>query len=175
MKGERSELLGVVTKTVACLGFLGVIVAANYVTTNYGIVPVGFGLMATAGTYFVGASFILRDFIQDKLGRLAVLGLIAFGAGLSYGVSAQFIATASAVAFLLSETADWAVYSPLRKRGYVRAAVASNVVGAVVDTAVFLSIAGFPWRAAFAGQVIGKLAVTVAAVAVVAVFRWKRR
>ena len=29
--------------------FLGCIIAANYVTTRYGMVPVGFGLVATAG------------------------------------------------------------------------------------------------------------------------------
>lgn len=162
-------------KGLACAGFLGVIVAANYVTTKYGIVPVGFGLMATAGTYFVGVSFILRDLIQDKLGRLAVFALIAAGAGLSYGVSAPFIATASAVAFALSETADWAVYSPLRKRGYVRAAVASNVVGAIVDTFVFLTVAGFPMRAAFAGQVVGKTVVTAAAVLAVWLYRRARK
>lgn len=164
-----------IVKTTAALAFIGTILAANYVTTQYGMVPVGFGLMATAGTYFAGLAFILRDLVQDKAGRKAVIAVIVAGAVLSYAISAPFIATASAVAFLLSEAADFAVYTPLRKRGYVRAAVASNIVGAVVDTVLFLSIAGFPLRQAFAGQMVGKVLITLVVVAGVTAVRIARR
>jgi uncharacterized PurR-regulated membrane protein YhhQ (DUF165 family) len=189
-------------KIAAGLGFIATILAANYVTTQYGMVPVGFGLMATAGTYCAGLTFVLRDLVQDGLeapadrvtrwlrargirwtpGRMndsiqfAALGaLIVAGAALSYAVSAPAIALASATAFLLSESADFAVYSPLRDRGYIRAALASNFVGAVVDTAVFLGIAGFPLSQAFAGQMAGKVAVTLAVVVLVAGIRITRR
>jgi len=162
------------TSTVAGGAFLGTILAANYVTTRYGMVPVGFGLLATAGTYFAGLSFVLRDAVHDTAGRRAVLALILAGAALSFAVSATFIAVASAVAFLLSETADFAVYQPLRKRGYVRAAVASNAVGAVVDTVAFLTIAGFPLRQAFAGQMVGKLLMTAVVVGFVLAVRARR-
>jgi uncharacterized PurR-regulated membrane protein YhhQ (DUF165 family) len=163
------------TKIATALAFIGTILAANYVTTRYGMVPVGFGLMATAGTYFAGLAFILRDLVQDKAGRKAVVAVIMAGAVLSYAISSPFIATASAVAFLVSESADFAVYTPLRKRGYVRAAVASNIVGAAVDTVLFLTIARFPLSQAFAGQMVGKIAVTLAVVAAVSVFRMSRR
>lgn len=162
-------------KISAALAFIGTILAANYVTTRYGMVPVGFGLVATAGTYFAGLAFILRDLVQDKAGRKAVVAVILMGAALSYAVSSPFIATASAVAFLLSEAADFAVYTPLRKRGYVRAAAASNVVGAGVDTVIFLTIAGFPLSQAFVGQMVGKVAVTLAVVAGITAFRLSRR
>lgn len=162
-------------KIAAAAGFIATILAANYVTSQYGMVPVGFGLMATAGTYFAGLAFILRDLVQDTSGRRLVLALIATGAVLSYAVSNPHIATASAVAFLLSETADFAVYSPLRRKGYVRAAVASNLVGAVVDTIVFLAIAGFPVRQAFMGQLVGKMLITVVVVAAIVLVRTVRR
>jgi uncharacterized PurR-regulated membrane protein YhhQ (DUF165 family) len=162
-------------KIAAALAFVGTILAANYVTTAYGMVAVGFGLMATAGTYFAGLAFILRDLVQDKAGRWAVVAVILAGAALSYAVSDPFIATASACAFLLSEAADFAVYSPLRRKGYIRAAVVSNVVGAVVDTFVFLTIAGFPLSQAFAGQMVGKTVVTLAVVVLVAGARLTRR
>lgn len=164
-------------KTFAAMSataFLACILAANYVTTEYGMIPVGFGLIATAGTYFAGATFVLRDAVQDGYGKLATLGLIVAGAALSYLVSDPFIALASGCAFLLSEAADLMVYTPLRRRGYVRAALASNVVGAVVDTIAFLWIAGFPIRQALAGQMVGKLAVTAVAVALVVAFRTRR-
>lgn len=159
---------------IAAALFLACIIAANYVTTEYGMVPVGFGLVATAGTYLAGLTFVLRDALQDLAGKWVVGGLIVVGAGLSYLVSDPFIALASGVAFLASETADLLVYTPLRRRGYIRAAVASNVVGAFVDTVLFLWIAGFPIQQAIAGQMVGKLAVTLAVVAVVAAVRVRR-
>lgn len=157
-------------KAAAAVAFLACILAANYVTTEYGMVPVGFGLVATAGTYLAGLTFVLRDSIQDAMGRRAALVLIVAGAGLSYLVSDPFIALASGVAFLVSEAADLAVYSPLRRRGYVRAAIASNIVGALVDTFLFLWIAGFP-LAGWQGQMVGKLAITAAVILVVGVAR----
>jgi uncharacterized PurR-regulated membrane protein YhhQ (DUF165 family) len=164
------------TKTIgASVAFLATILAANYVTTEYGMVPVGFGLVATAGTYFAGLAFVLRDTVQDAGGRRLVLALIVAGALLSYLVSDPFIALASGVAFLASETADMAIYTPLRKRGYIRAAIASNVVGAFIDTILFLWIAGFPIAGAVAGQMVGKLLVTAVVVLAVVVVRTRSR
>lgn len=156
-------------------GLLGCILAANYVTSHFGLVPVGFGLMATAGTYFAGLTFILRDLLQDSAGKVATVLVILIGAAVSFAVADPFIAVASAVAFLVAELADLAVYTPLRRRGYVRAAVASNIVGALVDTLVFLTIAGFPLQSALAGQMVGKLAVTAAAVLLVVLYRANRK
>lgn len=160
---------------VTALLFLGCILAANVVTSDLGMIPVGFGLVATAGTYFAGATFILRDALQDVAGKRWTLAVIAAGAGLSFAISDPFIALASAVAFGMSELADLAVYTPLRKRGYIRAAIASNIVGAFIDTIVFLWIAGFPIMDAIAGQLVGKLAVTALAVVLVAIVRANRK
>jgi uncharacterized PurR-regulated membrane protein YhhQ (DUF165 family) len=171
----RNDKQSIAVAALAAAAFISTILAANYVTSEYGMVPVGFGLAATAGTYLAGLAFILRDLVQDLAGRRAVIAVIAVGAALSYAVSDPFIATASAAAFLLSESADFAVYTPLRKRGYVRAAVASNIVGAVVDTIVFLSIAQFPLRQAFAGQMVGKIMVTLVVVVLVAAARVLRK
>ncbi len=159
---------------IAIAAFLVCILAANYVTTEYGMLPVGFGLVATAGTYFAGLTFVLRDSIQDAYGKRATLALIAVGAALSYLVSDPFIALASGVAFLAAETADLAIYTPLRKRGYLRAAIASNVVGALVDTVLFLWVAGFPIADAIAGQMVGKVAVTAIVWAAVLIYRGRR-
>lgn len=154
--------------------FLACILAANYVTTRFGMIPVGFGLVATAGTYFAGLTFILRDSLQDALGKSWTLAVIAAGALLSFLVADPFIAIASAVAFGLSELADLAVYTPLRKRGYIRAVLASNIVGSFIDTIVFLTIAGFPVLLAMPGQMSGKLLITGAFAFIVILFRLRR-
>ncbi len=161
-------------KPLAAVAFLACILAANYLTTEYGMIPVGFGLVATAGTYLAGLTFVLRDSVQDAYGKRATLALVAVGAVLSYAISDPFIALASGVAFGASEIADLAVYTPLRKRGYIRAAITSNVVGALVDTVLFLWIAGFPIWSALPGQMVGKIAVTAVVVALVAAVRIRR-
>lgn len=158
----------------AAAGLLVAVLAANYVTTRFGMVPVGFGLQATAGTYLAGATFILRDSLHDAAGKAATLAVIAAGAVLSFLVADPFIAIASAAAFGLSELADLAVYSPLRSRGYIRAAIASNVVGSVVDSVAFLALAGFPIWAALPGQLAGKLVITGAVMVAVVLFRLRR-
>jgi uncharacterized PurR-regulated membrane protein YhhQ (DUF165 family) len=136
--------------------YITTIFAANWAIATFGVVPVGFGLMAPAGVYFAGLAFTFRDLTQERLGRLPVVGAILVGAGLS----PQF-ALASGIAFLFSELADFAVYTPLRDRGFLRAVFASNVVGAVLDSALFLILA-FGSLEFFWGQVAGKMWITLA-------------
>jgi uncharacterized PurR-regulated membrane protein YhhQ (DUF165 family) len=150
------------------------VIAANWAVHHYGIVSVGFGLMAPAAVYFVGLAFTLRDITQEALGRYAVLIAIAIGAGLSYFVADATLATASAVAFGVSELADFAVYTPMRERGWLRAVVLSNIVGLVVDSILFLWIA-FGSLAFLEGQIVGKATMTGAAVALLAVVGGQRR
>jgi hypothetical protein len=163
------------TGWVLAVGYVGAILAANWATARFGVVPVAPGMVATAGTYAAGAALVLRDAVQEHLGRRAVVLAVVVGAVLS-AVTAPALALASGVAFLLAEFADFAVYTPLRRRGWIPAVVASNAVGAVVDTAVFLAVAGLPVTAAtVAGQLVGKGWATVAAVAAVLVLRRARR
>ena len=149
--------------------YIGTIFAANWAIERFGIVPVGFGLMAPAGVYFVGLAFTFRDTTQRTLGRGYTVIAILIGAGLSAFVSPEF-AVASGVAFLFSEGADFAVYTPLAERRWLTAVVASNVVGAVVDSVIFLWLA-FASLEFLAGQVVGKLWMTAVAVAVVTMWR----
>lgn len=154
---------------VAALAFIGTVYAANWAINRYGPVPVGFGLEAPAGVYFVGLAFLLRDLVQRTLGRWAVAAAILAGAALFYLISDNAsipgghvgIAVASASAFLVSEFCDFAIFTPLERRQLLGAVVASNVVGALVDSALFLWLAfgslGFFW-----GQVVGKLWITLA-------------
>lgn len=158
---------------VCAVALVATVVAANWAIATFGFVPVGFGLVAPAGVYFAGLAFGLRDVVHDTLGRLAVFGCIAAGGLLSLAVSPAF-AVASAVAFTVSELADFAVYEPLRERQWATAAAASNVVGAVVDSIIFLWLA-FGTLEHLTGQVVGKLWMGALGVLLVAAVRsrWK--
>lgn len=153
--------------------YVATIVGANWAISTFGLVPVGFGLMAPAGVYFAGLAFTLRDLTQDALGRRWTIGAIVVGAGLSAFVSPQF-ALASGAAFLLSETADMLVYSPLRRRHWLRAVALSNVAGFVIDSVLFLWLA-FGSVAFLPGQLVGKATMTALAVACLWVWRRARR
>lgn len=159
---------------VAAALFVATVWFANWLLTRYGVQPIGFGLTAPVGVFAVGLAFTLRDIVHRTLGRLAVIGCILVGCLLAYLIEANAqipgghvsIAVASAIAFLLSETADLLVYTPLEEESFVGAVAASNVVGALVDSALFLWLA-FGALTFFEGQVIGKLLMTIAALPVV--------
>ena len=143
--------------------FIATIFGANWAIETYGPVSVGFGLVAPAGVYFAGLAFTLRDITHRQLGRAWVITAIVLGALVSWAVAPTF-ALASGVAFLVSESVDLAVYNPLRQRSWLAAVFASNTVGLVTDSVIFLSIA-FGSLAFLEGQIVGKLWITVAAVA----------
>lgn len=146
------------------VGYILTILAANWAIASFGVVPVGFNLTAPAGVYFAGLAFTLRDLTQETLGRGWTIGAIGVGALLSALVSGP-LAVASGVAFLASELADLAVYTPLRERHWLSAVFASNLVGLVADSALFLTLA-FGSLEFLAGQVVGKTWMTLLAVAV---------
>lgn len=158
----------------AAILFVATVWFANWLLTRYGVVSIGFGLHAPAGVFAVGVAFTLRDIVHRTLGRVAVLVCIAAGCLLAYFIEANAtipggltsIAVASAVAFLFSETADLLVYTPIEERSFAGAVAASNVVGAVVDSALFLWLA-FGSLAFIEGQIVGKLLMTAAALPLV--------
>jgi len=158
---------------IAFAGYIGTILAANWAISTIGLVPVGFGLLAPAGVYFAGLAFTLRDLVQEQLGRRMVLLAIGIGAALSAFVSPSF-ALASGTAFLVSELADFAVYTPLRERNWTAAVLASNAVGLVIDSALFLMLA-FDSLEFLPGQVVGKVWVTLLAVALLWMWRSQMR
>lgn len=147
------------TKGIAALAvYIGAIVAANVLTQRYGLVPVGFGLVTTAGTYAAGFALLARDFVHRYAGVVWVFVGIAVGIALSWWLASPALAIASAAAFGIAELVDLLVFVWVRPRGFITAAGLSNLVSAPIDTVAFLAIAGFPITlATVAGQIVGKL------------------
>ena len=103
--------------------------------------PQGHALDGASGVLLIGLALVLRDMVQRRLGRAAALTAIVAGALLSGAVAPPPLVYASAAAFLLSELADFAVYTPLQSRGLVLAVLASSLVGLVADSILFLWLA----------------------------------
>lgn len=166
---------------VAFAVFVTAIVASNWLIAHVGIPagpgthlsPVGFGLLAPSGVWAAGVSFPARDVVQRLGGRWLGMVAIIAGAAVSLAVSDPHIAIASALTYLCSETADFLVYTPMQRRWFVPAVVASGCVAAIVDSVLFLHLAGIPaGGAAVAGLILGKAWVQIPAGA--AAF-WLRR
>lgn len=139
----------------ALIGFILTIPAANWLILNVGLVPVGFGLAAPSGVFLAGLAFVLRDVVQERFGPYLAVAAIFVGAIFSAFLAPPALVIASAGAFLLSEMADLMVYTPLRKRGFLVAVVASSLVGLVIDSALFLWLA-FGSLDYLLGQIVGK-------------------
>jgi queuosine precursor transporter len=135
------------------------------------LVPVAPGVTAPSGVMMVGVALVLRDLVQRRLGAAMSALAILIGAGISALVAPPALILASAVAFLLSEFADLAVYTPLARRRLVAAVIASSCAGLVIDSIVFLWLAFGSLDFLF-GQIIGKAWMVLASIPFVA---WLRR
>jgi uncharacterized PurR-regulated membrane protein YhhQ (DUF165 family) len=158
MESRRIEGLAYLAAFIACIPI------ANWMIGHIGttcvpngpcLVPVAPGLMAPSGVLTIGLALVLRDLVQRRLGRVWSLGAIVVGAGLSAAIAPPALVVASTTAFFFSEMADFLVYTPLQRRHFVTAVVASSTVGLIVDSVIFLWLAfsslEFVW-----GQVVGK-------------------
>lgn len=149
---------------ISLLVFILTIPVGNWVVSNVGLVcpagepcliPVWPGIMSPSGVMLAGLALVVRDAVQSLLGKSWTILAILFGALLSAWLSDPSIILGSTCAFLFSELADFAVYTPLRERHLTLAIVASGLVGSFVDSVIFLSLA-FGSLDYVVGQVIGK-------------------
>ena len=111
--------------------------------------------MAPSGVLMIGLALVLRDLVQRRLGKIWALGAIAAGALLSVLVSPAALVVASGTAFLVSEFADFVVYTPIQRKRLVLAVFLSSTVGLVLDSLIFLHLA-FGSLDYLSGQIIGK-------------------
>lgn len=171
----RKNVEGAIFLVLFCL----TIPAANWMLGHFGtvcppngpcLVPVAPGLMAPSGVLLIGAALVLRDLVQRRLGVEFGVGAIVAGASISAAISPAHLVIASATAFMISEFADFAIYTPLARRRLVLAVVLSSLAGLVVDSVIFLWLA-FGSLDFLMGQVVGKLWMVILAIPFVAYLR----
>lgn len=149
--------------------YLVSIVIANVVTAAFA--PLHFGaFIVPMGTLFIGATFIFRDLVQNKYGRAKTYLFIFTALILSAVVSfllgdTLLIVMASALSFVVAETADTEIYTRLKLPMAWRVFY-SGIVGGFLDSAIFVMIGLsplganiLPWEAvpaAILGQIIVK-------------------
>ena len=136
-------------------GYVAAIVLVNWLFATLHMVETPVGAWPPA-SLIVGFVLILRDMSQREVGHYVLIAMLAAGV-ITYVMVDPFIAIASVSAFLVSETADWIVYTvtkrPLRDR-----ILASSAVSSPLDSVVFLGLIGFLSPASFILQTLSKFA-----------------
>jgi hypothetical protein len=148
------------------LAYLAAIIVANLTTSHFG--PEASIYCAFA---FIGLNLTTRDKLHDLWGanrfrNMALL--IVAGSAISYVAAKTIgagppdivarIALASCVAFAVAESCDAILYQAIHRRPWLERSNTSNLLGATLDSAVFVSIAfGWSWEIIFA-QVCAKVA-----------------
>lgn len=165
------------------VAFAACVPLANWLIGNVGtvcvpngpcLIPVAPAISAPSGVLAIGLALVLRDLVQRRLGLRWSFAAIAVGAILSATFAPPALVLASTVAFLLSETVDLAIFTPLQKRGLLVAATLSGLVGLLVDSVVFLLLA-FGSLDYLSGQIIGKMWMILLALPILAWLRERDR
>lgn len=121
--------------------YVAAIPATNFLFAFVGVLPIpGTGYVWHPLAILVGFWLVLRDFAHRELGDRWIFAPVIVGMALSFATSSPRIATASAIAFLVSECIDYAVFrwsgKPLAQR-----VLLSSAASVPVDSILFSGIA----------------------------------
>ena len=124
------------------LAIAAAIYAAAMTVANLSIAHFGPWVSPINALILIGLDLALRDWLHVRLKPWQMLSLIAVSGALTYALNdaAQHIVIASAAAFTVAALADWRAFSGL-SGSWLRRSIGSNAIGAVVDTALFSSLA----------------------------------
>ena len=156
--------------------FMGlVIISSNYLVQF----PVKFyelDNLLTYGAFSYPITFLITDLANRAFGKKIArrLVLIGFFVGiiLTLFVSTNFediisirIAVGSATAFIIAQNLDVNIFDLLRKKTWYVAPLTSSILGSIIDTFLFFSIAfyntGIPWFSLALGDLAVKLIVAL--------------
>lgn len=103
----------------------------------------------------VGFVFVVRDFAQRRIGHNILWAMLA-GCAISWWMASPALAIASALAFALGELADWAMFT-FTKRPFSQRILISSLLGAPLDSLVFLTIIDLATPLGVAAMSLSKL------------------
>jgi uncharacterized PurR-regulated membrane protein YhhQ (DUF165 family) len=130
------------------MAMAAIVVASNVLVqfhltgTLWGI---ALGDLLTWGAFTYPVAFLVTDLANRQFGpaiarRIVYVGFVV-GVALSFWLSEPRIAIASGTAFLVGQLLDISVFNELRRQTWWKAPLAASMVGTVIDTALFFSIA----------------------------------
>jgi uncharacterized PurR-regulated membrane protein YhhQ (DUF165 family) len=144
MQAQRYTLIYVLLMTL-------VVVASN-VLVQYPVGGMFLGInladLLTYGAFTYPVAFLVTDLTNRQFGpkyaRIVVLAGFVVGVAFSWFASMPRIAIASGTAFLVGQLLDIAVFNRLRRQAWWRAPLIASLIGSVLDTVIFFSLAFAP-------------------------------
>ncbi len=156
--------------------FMGIIVISSNYLVQFPVNFYGLENLLTYGAFSYPITFLITDLANRAFGKKTAryLVLIGFFIGiiLTLFVSTNFqdiisvrIAIGSATAFIVAQNLDVNIFDMLRKKKWYVAPLTSSVIGSIIDTFLFFSIAfystGLPWITLAIGDLAVKLLVAL--------------
>lgn len=124
---------------------MALVVVASNILVQYPFELFGLGDYLTWGAFTYPVAFLVTDLTNRRHGprvarQLVVVGF-ALAVVLSIWLATPRIAMASGTAFLVGQLLDITLFNRLRRQAWWRAPFVSTVIGSVLDTALFFSLA----------------------------------
>lgn len=136
---------------LAVAAMIAVVTASNILVqfpVQADLGPIHLGDILTWGAFTYPFAFLVSDLTNrydgPRRARAVVLVGFAVALCLSAYLSTPRIAIASATAFLIGQLLDIAVFSRLRNRFWLVPPLSASLLGSLIDTAIFFSIAFAP-------------------------------
>ena len=136
----------------AAIAAMVVVVTASNILVQYPVAfdlgPVHLGDLLTWGAFTYPFAFLVTDLTNrydgpNRARFVVVIGFV-FALGLSFYLATPRIAIASASAFLIGQLLDIAIFSRLRNRFWLVPPLTGSLLGSLIDTLIFFTIAFAP-------------------------------
>jgi|UniRef100_UPI004049115D queuosine precursor transporter len=164
-------------KLLITLSFMmGVVVLASNYLVQFPVNHYGLNEILTYGAFSYPIAFLITDLANRSFGKIIAKKIVYLGftIGILFTLifSTNFgdlisirIAVASGIAFITAQLLDVQIFDQLRKKKWFIAPLTSSLIGSVVDTFIFFSIAfygtGVPWVTLSLGDLAVKFIVAL--------------
>ena len=142
----------------ALVAAMAVIVTASNFLVQFPLQHFGMGELLSWGAFTYPVAFLVTDLTNRRFGVRAARHVVYAGFAcavlLSVLLATPRIALASGTAFLVAQLLDVFVFDKLRHHAWWRAPFISTMLGSVIDTVIFFSLA-FAGRFAFLDTAFG--------------------
>ena len=156
--------------------FMGLVIISSNYLVQFPVKLYELDNLLTYGAFSYPITFLITDLANRAFGkkiarRLVLIGFF-IGIILTLFVSTNFediisirIAVGSATAFIIAQNLDVNIFDLLRKKTWYVAPLTSSILGSIIDTFLFFSIAfyntGIPWFSLALGDLAVKLIVAL--------------
>ena len=163
-------------KFILLSSIMGVVVLSSNFLVQFPVNYYGLNKILTYGAFSYPIAFLITDLANRTYGKITARKIVYFGflIGITFTlfVSTNFadlisirIAIGSGSAFLVAQLLDVQIFDKLRKNIWYIAPLISSLIGSIVDTFIFFSIAfagtDVPWITLSLGDLAVKLFVAL--------------